>query len=219
MWKLVKGPDGDPLVNRVAELVVGQIKTHKRLSVKSGNKNSEMKRGSYRPAAKHKRRIEMKKIRVSSVLVIMLIAAMTLFVTPIRAEDRAADNMEIVREKIKADKKLLIAANMGLTEAEARAFWPVYEDYQKSLDKLNALTRKLVEDYAGSYESMSDMVAKAIVDDHLAIEMERTKLIQSYLPRFRQALPEKKVARYYQLENKIRAVVNFELARSIPLVR
>jgi hypothetical protein len=49
--------------------------------------------------------------------------------------------------------------------------------------------------------------------------MERTKLIQSYLPRFRQALPEKKVARYYQLENKIRAVVNFELARSIPLVR
>lgn len=161
----------------------------------------------------------MKKIRVSSVPAIMLIAAITLFVTPIRAEDRAADNMEIVREKIRADKKLLIAANMGLTEPEARAFWPVYEDYQKSLDKLNGLTRKLIEDYAGSYESMSDMVAKTIVDDHLAIEMERTKLMQSYLPRFRQALPEKKVARYYQLENKIRAVVNFELARNIPLVK
>lgn len=161
----------------------------------------------------------MKKIRVSSVLGILLIAAITLFVTPIRAEDRAADNMEIVREKIRADKKLFIAANMGLTEGEARAFWPVYEDYQKSLDKLNALTRRLIEDYAGSYESMSDMVAKTIVDDHLAIEMERAKLMQSYLPKFRQALPEKKVARYYQLENKIRAVVNFELARNIPLVK
>lgn len=161
----------------------------------------------------------MKKIRLSTVLAMMLIAAITFFVTPIRAQDRAADNMEIVREKVRADKKLFIAANMGLTEPEARAFWPVYDDYQKALDKLNALTGKLIEDYAQNYESMSDMVAKTIVDDHLAIEMERVKLMQSYLPRFRQALPERKVARYYQLENKIRAVVNFELARKIPLVK
>lgn len=161
----------------------------------------------------------MKKIRLSTVLVMMLIAALTFFVPPVRAQDRAADNMEIVREKVRADKKLFIAANMGLTEAEARAFWPVYDDYQKALDKLNALTGKLIEDYAQNYESMSDMVAKTIVDDHLAIEMERVKLMQSYLPRFRQALPERKVARYYQLENKIRAVVNFELARKIPLVK
>lgn len=161
----------------------------------------------------------MKKIRGSTVLAILLIAALTFFVPLVRAEDRTADTMDIVREKVRADKKLFVAANMGLTEAEARAFWPVYEDYQKALDKLNALTGKLIEDYARNYESMSDMMAKTIVDDHLTIEMERVKLMQSYLPRFRQALPEKKVARYYQLENKIRAVVNFELARSIPLVK
>lgn len=161
----------------------------------------------------------MKKIRLSTVLAMMLIAAITFFVTPLRAQDRAADNMEIVREKVRADKKLFIAANMGLTEPEARAFWPVYEDYQKALDKLNGLTGKLIEDYARNYESMSNMVAKTIVDDHLAIEMERVKLMQSYLPRLRQALSEKKVVRYYQLENKIRAVVNFELARNIPLVK
>lgn len=161
----------------------------------------------------------MKKIRLSTVLAMMLIAAITFFVTPLRAQDRAADNMEIVWEKVRADKKLFIAANMGLTEPEARAFWPVYEDYQKALDKLNGLTGKLIEDYARNYESMSNMVAKTIVDDHLAIEMERVKLMQSYLPRLRQALSEKKVVRYYQLENKIRAVVNFELARNIPLVK
>jgi len=31
-------------------------------------------------------------------------------------------------------------------------------------------------------------------------------------------LPEKKVARYYQLENKIQAVLTYELAKNIPLV-
>lgn len=161
----------------------------------------------------------MKTIRVSTVLTMMLIATITFFATPIWAQDRAADNMEIVREKVRADKKFFIAANMDLSEREARAFWPVYEDYQKALDKLNALSGKLIEDYGRNYESMSDMVAKTIVDEHLAIEMERVKLMQSYLPRLRQALPERKVARYYQLENKIRAVVNFELARNIPLVK
>ena len=49
------------------------------------------------------------------------------------AQDKSADNMAIVLEKVRADKKLLVAANMELTEQEAAAFWPVYEAYQKDL--------------------------------------------------------------------------------------
>ena len=45
--------------------------------------------------------------------------------------ERPADNLEIVHEKLKADKKLIVAKYMQLTEAEARKFWPVYEEYQK----------------------------------------------------------------------------------------
>ena len=104
-------------------------------------------------------------------------------------------------------------------ETEAQAFWPVYEEYQKALEKLDTLTGKLIEDYARNFQDMSDMVAKTIVDDHLAIEMERAKLMQSYLPKLRQVLPERKVARYYQIENKIKAVANFEIARNIPLFK
>jgi hypothetical protein len=45
------------------------------------------------------------------------------------------------------------------------------------------------------------------------------KLMQSYQPRFRKVLPEVKVARYYQLENKTNAIFNYELAEGIPLVK
>ena len=161
----------------------------------------------------------MKKIRILGLFVIMFILAMTFFIPSIPAEEKAADNMELVREKVRADKKLFIAANMDLTETEAQAFWPVYEEYQKALEKLDTLTGKLIEDYARNFQDMSDMVAKTIVDDHLAIEMERAKLMQSYLPKLRQVLPERKVARYYQIENKIKAVANFEMARNIPLFK
>ncbi len=127
--------------------------------------------------------------------------------------------MQIVREKIKTDKKLFIAENMNLTESEAKVFWPVYENYQKDLGKLVDKAVKLIDNYAANYETMSEEAAKELIDGYLAIEGERVTLMKSFLPKFRKVLPEKKVARYYQLENKIDAVVNFGLAKQIPLVK
>ena len=147
-------------------------------------------------------------------LVITVLAA-----APALAQDKPADNMQVVREKIRADKKLVVAETMGMTESEAKAFWPVYEAYQKDLAELNDRTIKLIDDYADNYGAMSNEAAKKLMDEYMAIEAERLKIRQSYLPRFRQVLPEMKVLRYYQLENKIQAVVNYELAASIPLVR
>lgn len=138
---------------------------------------------------------------------------------PVQAQDKPADTMEIVREKIRADKKLLVAANMGLTEAEAKGFWPVYEEYQKDLGGLNARMLRLIQDYAKNYNAMTDETAKKLVGDYLAIEQERVKLKESYLPKLGQVLPEKKVVRYIQIENKIEAAIRYELADKIPLVK
>jgi polyhydroxyalkanoate synthesis regulator phasin len=151
-------------------------------------------------------------------LVVFLVIS-ALAAVPALAQDKPADNMQIVREKIRADKKLVVAETMEMTESEAKAFWPVYEAYQRDLAKINDRTIKLIDDYAENYGAMSNEAAKKLMDEYMAIETERLKIRQSYLPRFRQVLPEMKVLRYYQLENKIQAVVNYELAASIPLVR
>ena len=135
------------------------------------------------------------------------------------AQDKPADNMEIVKEKIQSDKKLFIATNMQLTESEANAFWPVYESYQAEIGKFRDREIKLIEKFAASYETMSDDVAKKLLDDSLSIDSGHQKLRQSYLSKFRGVLSDKKVARYYQLESKIDAVMEYELARRIPLVK
>ena len=137
----------------------------------------------------------------------------------VQAQDKPSDNMEIVKEKIRSDKKLLVATNMQLTESEANAFWPVYESYQAELAKLRDREIKLIEKFAASYETMSDDVAKKLLDDSLSIDLSHQKLRQSYLSNFRGVLSDKKVARYYQLESKINAVMEYELARRIPLVQ
>jgi len=149
---------------------------------------------------------------------IILVAMLTVFTVSSMAQEKPADNMQLVREKIQTDKKLFIAQNMNLTESEAKVFWPVYEDYQKELEKLVDKTVKLIDNYAANYQTMTEEAAKELINGYLAIETERVTLMKSFLPKLRKVLPEKKVARYYQLENKINAVVKYGLARQIPLV-
>jgi len=152
-------------------------------------------------------------------LIMVILAAIVAMVAPALAQDKPADNMQIVLEKIRADKKLFVAENMELTEAEAKAFWPVYEQYQDELFLLRARTAKLIKDYGDAHEKMTNDTAKKLLDELMVIEGLGPKLRQAYLSKFRKALPEVKVVRYYQIENKIYAVLLYELARNIPLVK
>jgi len=159
--------------------------------------------------------MKMKKV-LSAVIAF---CAIFLFIVTVCAQDKPADTNQLVREKIQADKKLFVADNMQLTEAEAKMFWPVYDSFQKEQIKLVDRTQKLINDYAKNYQTMTDATAKKLLDDMMAIENDRLKLKKDYLPKFRKVLSDKRVARYYQLENKAFAVVNYDMAKVIPLVK
>jgi hypothetical protein len=137
------------------------------------------------------------------------------------AQDKPADNMQILRDKIKADKKLVVATNMELTESEAKTFWPVYDEYQKDLQNINRRIVGLLDRYAADFhsKSLSDDKAKKVIDEALAIEQSEANLKSTYAPKLSKALPVIKVARYLQIENKIRAVIKYDLAQGVPLVR
>jgi len=154
-------------------------------------------------------------------IVTALMVAVATFPTPALTQGTSTDNMQILREKIKADKKLLVAANMDLTESEAKGFWPVYEEYQKDLTAINQRIGKLIESYAADYRAntLTDEKAKKLIDELVAIEQAETGLKTSSVPKLRKVLPEKKVACYLQIENKIRAVVKYELAGAVPLLQ
>jgi polyhydroxyalkanoate synthesis regulator phasin len=142
------------------------------------------------------------------------------FPVPALSQDKPADNMQILRDKVKADKKLLIATNMDLTESEAKGFWPVYEWYQKRLTAINQRMVKLIDNYAADYQAktLTDEKAKKLTDELVAIGKAEAELQAASVPKLSKVLPPKKVARYLQIENKIRAVVKYELAKAVPLV-
>ena len=127
--------------------------------------------------------------------------------------------MDVLREKVRADKKLVVAVALDLADSEAGAFWPVYNAYQSDMVTHYDGVRRLLETYASAYQSMTDETAAQLLRDYLALETNQVALMNSYAPRFQRVLPPKKVARLYQIENKIRALVNYELAREIPLIK
>ena len=135
--------------------------------------------------------------------------------------DKPASNLEIIHEKLKADKKLIVSKYMELTESEAAKFWPVFEEYQKDLQKSNESLLRLLESYAAEYKnkSLTDEKAKKLLDEWIAIEQDEGKRRGAFAPKVLQALPAKKAARYLQIENEYRILLRYELAATVPLVQ
>lgn len=154
----------------------------------------------------------------------VIMAGMILCAVPAFAQTAgtADTNMEIFMQKIKADKKLLVASNMGLTDAEGKDFWPVYEAYQKDLQQVNERLGKTINAYAEAYNegkgTVSNDTAKKLLDEAISVEEQEVKLKRAYAEKVGKVLPAAKTARYIQIENKIRAVIKFQLAQQIPLV-
>lgn len=142
-----------------------------------------------------------------------------LWVNPVLSQEESTKSMELVRDAAKSNKKALIAVNLQLTAAEEKGFWPLYDSYQAELDKINERLAKLIVDYAkeSNARTLSDEKAKQLIKDYLACEEDIIKLKKSYLGKFDAVIPGKKVMTYYQLENKIGAVIRFDLAGEIPL--
>ena len=151
----------------------------------------------------------------------ILLAGLAGFAVPGWTQDKPANNMEIVHQKLKADKKLIVAKYMELTESEAKRFWPVYEEYQKGLQKINERLLNLLQGYAADYrnKSLTDEKAKQLLDEWIALDQDEAKYRKSYVPKVLKALPAKKAARYLQIENEYRVLIKYDLAATVPLVQ
>ena len=156
----------------------------------------------------------MKAVRIVCLLLVCMWAL------PLFAQDQPTDSsMDKVRDALKANKRAFVSVNLGLTEQEDKNFWPVYDSYQADMEKVNKRLVDLIKDYAAHYDNLSDEKAKQLLDESLAIDTEMMKVKKAYVSKFAAVIPMKKVARYYQMENKIQAVLRFDLAQAIPLVK
>ena len=160
----------------------------------------------------------MKNICRIILITALLVALLMPAALPVMAGEKPG-SMEALRDALKADKKAYIEQYLQLTQAEAKEFWPYYNSYQFDLQKINDRLIKLIDDYAQNYNNLSDQDAVKMVNEYLAIERDQVKQKELYFRTLRKTLSAKKVTRFLQLENKIRALVQYELAARVPLIK
>lgn len=151
----------------------------------------------------------MKKLNLLFVTLIMGFA--------VNAQD-FNDYLEVSREVLKTEKKALIAELMQFTSEESQAFWPLYNEYEQKKYTINTKYFNLIEKFAENYENMSDEVAAEVIKESIAIDMELLKLEKAYAKKFQKILTPQKTIRYLQAENKIKAMIDAELALQIPFL-
>jgi Spy/CpxP family protein refolding chaperone len=136
-------------------------------------------------------------------------------------EGNAADatDMQALRTAVRADKKALVASTLNLTDAEAKKFWPIYDAYQRDLDLANRRRNLVVVDVVGSNKPISNLYAKNLANELLAADEAEIKSRRTMQNKVMKALPDTKAARYVQLESKIRAFQDYDIAVAIPLVK
>jgi len=136
----------------------------------------------------------------------------------VRAGDQLDPEVQTLLHSLRANKRAMVSVSLPLTDQESAKFWPVYERYQQELAAVQDRLAKLVEEYTAKFAKLSDDDGKRLVNDYLAIEADKVKIRQSYVGPLSEAIPGRKLARFYQIENKIDAVVRYELARTIPVI-
>ncbi len=128
-------------------------------------------------------------------------------------------DIQMLRQDLRSQKKQIIAANMGLTDAEAVKFWPLYDQYTAETIKLNDTRYNLIKQYAQNYDTMTDPQADGLVKSSNALDESFVQLRGKYMPEFRQILPAKKAALFYQLDHRVGLLIDLQLASMIPLVK
>jgi DNA-binding protein H-NS len=127
-------------------------------------------------------------------------------------------DVSLLTSTIRANRKALIEVSLMLTEEQAGKFWPLYDRYQKEIAAVNDRIAALVEDYITHFKDLSNDKALQLTGDYLAAEADRLQVRRTYLAEFAKVLPGRTVARFYQIENKMDAVLRYDLASTIPVV-
>lgn len=126
---------------------------------------------------------------------------------------------QILLNKVMNDKRSVYAENLNMTDAESKAFWPVYDEYEGKVKKLDDRFIALVNEFAEKYDTLTDKDAKAMLDEKMSIEAKRMALKQEYTKKIERVLPAKKALRYSQLETRIEILVRRNVYGLIPLAR
>ena len=143
-----------------------------------------------------------------------------LSVTATATADTALDEqIALARQSAHTDRKIIIMGNMAFTADESAQFWPAWNEYRVAMAANGDRKLAIIKDFAANYENMTDQKADELLTDHFSVAMQNVVIKQKFSKKLNKFMPAQKVMRVIQIENKLDAAINMQLAAEIPLAK
>ena len=127
-------------------------------------------------------------------------------------------DLALVRRNLRAEKKKILAANVPLTETEATKFWPVYDQYAAEMSKHYDEFYAVIKDYAANQKTLTDAQAVSMIKKWSDIQVEVAQTRQKWVPAIAKVIPGKKAALFFQIDRRLYALMDLQVASEVPLV-
>ena len=163
----------------------------------------------------------MKKLMFSCLVLALTIGAANLTALAQKETATGVDleqDILLLRRDLRGDKKKLIALNLPLTETEATQFWPVYDKYAADMGKRNDEFYALIKEYAEKQKTITDAEAATMLNKWADIQVRLTQTRQKHIPIIETAIPGRKAALFFQIDRRLYALMDLQIAAQVPLM-
>jgi len=141
------------------------------------------------------------------------------FSTAVSAQTALDEQIALTRQSAHTDRKIILMGNMTFTADESAQFWPAWNEYRAAEAANGDRTLALIKNFAANFENMTNEKASELMTDHFSIEMQNLVIKQQFAQDISKFMPETKVMRVIQIENKLDAAIDLQLASEIPLTK
>jgi hypothetical protein len=150
-------------------------------------------------------------------LIVAVVAAISIAALNSAQAQQERDVIEVIKTQVSSQRQALVAENLQLSEGESAAFWPVYREFHAERDALTDRRIGLLQEFRDNFDGLSEEQAKGLLDDYIRLQDDFLKLRKKFVRRFRAILSEKRTLRYFQIENKLDTIIEYDLAQVVPL--
>jgi hypothetical protein len=163
------------------------------------------------------------KVRKAGTIVLLLFALAPVFIGRLVAasiDSNSEKNIDqyivLLRENVGQQRAQLTGAVMQLTPEESKAFWPIYDEYQAALTKLNDSRIQNLKAFSAGYGRMTDEDTDHMIKEELNLRKQRDELLARFYERFK-PMGSETAARFLLIESQLDLITDLQLDSVLPI--
>ena len=135
------------------------------------------------------------------------------------AQDKKSEWSDLLKTNVQKESKKLIEQNLDLTKAQAKIFWPIYDEYDAALLEITNERLKNISDYMVNYKSLDNTKAEQLLRTALELDQRKLNVQKQYYDKLIAVLPSTMVGKFFQLDQYIELLIQLQRSENIPLIQ